>query len=71
MPGCELGGVLALEAVGQVQTLGFLMGVEHRQADVGVAVEVRQTQQLAALEHERQVAATRQQFFGEYRKHSS
>ncbi len=64
----ELGGVLAFEAVGQVEPLGFFVGVEHRQADIGVAVQVSQAQQLAALEHERQVATAGQQLFGEHGK---
>ncbi len=61
------GGVLAFEAVGQVQPLGFFVSVEQSQADVGVAVQVGQAQQFAALEDERTMAATGQQFFGENR----
>ncbi|MCY1428335.1 hypothetical protein D9M71_442160 [compost metagenome] len=59
----ELGGVLALEAVGQVQAFGFFPGVEQGQADVGATVQVSQAQQLAALEHERTVATAGQGFF--------
>ncbi len=54
----ELGGVLALERVRQVETLAFFMRVEHQQTDVGAAFEVGQAQQLTTLEHEGGVAAT-------------
>ncbi len=58
MTGGELGGVLALEGVGQVQPLALLLGVEQHQADVGAAFEIGQAQQLATLEDEGGVAAT-------------
>ncbi len=57
MPGGELGGVLALEGIRQVQPLVLLLGVEQHQADVGAAFEIGQTQQLASLEYEGGVAA--------------
>ncbi|MNR06012.1 hypothetical protein D3C85_1220660 [compost metagenome] len=66
--GGELGGVLAFEAVGQVQPFGFFIGVEQCQADVGAAAQVGQAQQLAALEHEGTMAAAREHVFGEGRE---
>ncbi|MNY55245.1 hypothetical protein D3C86_1912050 [compost metagenome] len=68
MAGGELGGVLAFEAVGQVQAFGFFIGVEQRQADVGAATQVGQAQQLAAFEHEGAVAAAGEHFLGEGRE---
>jgi len=62
MPGGELGGVLALEGIRQVQPLALLLGVEQHQADVGAAFEIGQTQQLAPLEDEGGVAAARNGF---------
>jgi len=55
--GGELGGVLALEGVGQVQALAFFGSVEQQQADVGAALDIGDAKQLAALEHEGGVAA--------------
>ena len=55
--------MLAFEAVRQVQALTFLVGVEQHQADIGAAFNIGQAQQLAALEHERGVAAAGQRFF--------
>ena len=68
MAGGELGGVLAFEAVGQVQAFGFFIGVEQRQADVGAAAQVGQAQQLAAFQHEGTMAAAGEHFFGEGRE---
>ncbi|MMZ70868.1 hypothetical protein D1872_340420 [compost metagenome] len=56
--------MLAFEAVGQVQPLGFFIGVEQGQADVGAAAQIGQAQQLAALQHEGTVAAAGEHFFG-------
>ncbi|MNG19289.1 hypothetical protein D3C84_1034320 [compost metagenome] len=63
----ELGGVLALEAVGQVQALALFLRVEQQQADVGAAFDIGDAQLLAALEHEGGVAAAGDGFFIEGR----
>ncbi|MCY1244210.1 hypothetical protein D9M72_572710 [compost metagenome] len=63
----ELGGVLALEAVRQVQALALLGGVEQQDAGVAAAFDVGQAQQLAALEHEGGVAAAGDGFLVEGR----
>ncbi|MCY1533015.1 hypothetical protein D9M68_683210 [compost metagenome] len=67
MTGGELGGVLAFQAVRQVQPFAFLMRVEQQQADVGAAFEIGDAQQLAALEHEGGVAAAGNELFVEGR----
>ena len=61
--GGELGGVLALQGVGQVEPLAFLGGREQQQAYVGAAFDIGEAQQLAALENERGRSTTGYVFF--------